>query len=203
MSTNSTRRATALPVGLHPRCVSDHRSTRGQLEQRVLVPPTTFAQVVSVIADQQHDRVGAMGRGIQRVQHFADLRVDEGRTGVVGPKELTPLLVAELVERFLPAAGDGQRHVRRAVGRIAMQLDLIQRISFEVSRWGNEGVMRLVKSDRQEEWLFTGVPQEVDRQLGDLPVGLIQFVAFGRRPAAPFDFSVRSGCDRFRVGRVR
>ena len=75
----------------HARPGKDERHARRAFPQRVLARDAFLAEVPAVVAPEHDDRVPAAARGIERVEHAADLRVHKARAREVGAHERPPL----------------------------------------------------------------------------------------------------------------
>ena len=62
----------------------DQRRARGPLEQRLLHPLATLAEMVAVIAEKDDDRVVRQLQPIERVEHAPDVGVEKRDGRVVG-----------------------------------------------------------------------------------------------------------------------
>ncbi len=101
--------------GRQSRHADDHRHPRGLLEQRVLRPMPVFAQVESVVGEEDHDRVVGQAQFVQRVEYEPKLRIEERDAGVVGRNRLAGLARCRLARHEdVSAAAEADRNVRHA-----------------------------------------------------------------------------------------
>ena len=112
----------------------------------MLAHPVLFADVVPVIAEEDHHGVLRVGALIEGIEHPADLMIHEGDASQVGPHapaELLVIVFAQEIELGVlrqivhPPAGFG--HVQQVVGKNGRQLDLLEGEEVEPFLRGIEG----------------------------------------------------------------
>src|SRR5215510_10576942 len=182
----------ALASGFRTRCSDDQRRAGRQFKQGVLVPPAALAQVIAVIAEEDDDRRVGQLKAVERVEHFAHLRVGERDAGVVSAHELATLLIGEAREGF-PECAARQRlwQLRRAVRRVLGELELFEWVEVEVLLRRVERIVRFVETEREEEWFIAPLFHQLDGFTRDLSVGLVFVLALGGQPATPFQAPAR------------
>ncbi len=138
----------------------DQRHAGRFVSQRHLGPEVMFAQMVAVIAGEDHDRVVFQPVRLERVKHFADLRIHEGDRSVVA------------THRFLLAA-DVHLHVQagfvvdaRFGNVVPIALDFsgstifsIRQERREIRTRRNERNVRTNETDAQPKRFVFGVAQ--------------------------------------------
>ncbi len=73
----------------------DHRGARAEFVDGDLVPPAMLAEMITVVADQDHDGVVPQLVPLQRSENAAYLRVGETNPGLIRALELAALAVGE------------------------------------------------------------------------------------------------------------
>src|SRR5207249_9827235 len=129
------------------------RRAAGELEERVFIPPPALAQVIAMVADEDDDRLVRKAEPIEGVDDFSDLRIGEGRAGVIGAREFAFFAIGEGGEDILPPTGERQRRGGRNVRRVLVKLNPIQRVEVEESFGRDVRIVRLMKSDGEEKRL--------------------------------------------------
>ena len=76
---------------LDARAGDDQGDPRRAVPERVLAADPLLAQVPAVVGQEHHDRVRRQAARLERIEHAADLAVDEARAREVGADQRLPL----------------------------------------------------------------------------------------------------------------
>ncbi len=152
------RRGRRAPV--HAGCGNDQGDPGRLLVVGVLAPQTVVTEMPTVIAPQDHDRVGGEAGVIEGVEELADLRVHEARGGVIAMDETPcqglvdgPVVGGVLVlTKFTPVGGRVRGRTDRGHGRVRTRQG-VRVVEVPVPLRGDEREMRAEESHREEERL--------------------------------------------------
>ena len=157
----------------------DEGHAGGALPAGPLAPVFFFAEVPAVVAPEDDHGVGGGGAGVERVEQFADLRVDERDAREVSRHGGFPLTV--FYHGGVGAGGDGiarpfatgGAEVIEIVGLYDGELDVQAGVEIEVFFRREERDMRTIKSDGEKPGLRGGgrlIADLLHGPVGDLAV---------------------------------
>ena len=165
---------------LEARGTDDEGHAGRRLEEGALLPKTVFAEVVAVVAEEDHDRAIRQALLLEFRQDEAELRIHEALGRVVGLDHRSLLPVVH------PVVGLGGAEVGlgRAVGPVgrARQAELILRVEVEIALRGYVGRVRAEEAHGQEERLVALLAEERLGLRGDLAVRLLGVRALRGQP---------------------
>lgn len=76
----------------------DEWCTAAALKERVLVPPLSLAGVITVVTNEDDDRLVPKLMFVERIEHTSKLRIHETGASAVSAEQLSPFLLRELAE---------------------------------------------------------------------------------------------------------
>ena len=71
---------------------------RSDIEDGHLVPPSVFAKMVAMVSQENDHRIVPQLQTIHRIEQFSHLGIHESGTRMIGPFELTTILVRKGLE---------------------------------------------------------------------------------------------------------
>lgn len=177
--------------------VDDEGDACGIVPEAPFFEVIAFADAPAVVGEEDDDGVVAVGAGVEGVENFADLGVDEGAGGEVALEDIAVMAAFGdlfVVTPFHPLeAGDGDLfphpgHVVKVV-RVERRQGEFFAVELVPEFFGrSEGRVRAVEADHEEEGIVVGLGEAFGSPGGDFGIG--ELGCFFVFEAAPMDGEV-------------